>query len=49
MAEYCDACETKLGNGKSKCCNADVWLELRAMSRRRICKECNEECEIKGR
>jgi len=46
MAVICDACETKLGEGVSKCCKADVWAELRVDSNRYICQECNHNCEV---
>ena len=43
MATFCDACETKLNGAKSECCKADIWAELRALSTRYICKECDAE------
>lgn len=46
MAVYCDACETKLSEGISKCCKADVWAELRAHSIRYICEDCGDDCEV---
>ena len=46
MAVFCDACETKVRKEVSKCCNADVWAEWRAMSQSYICKECNDDCEV---
>jgi len=46
MAIYCDACEHELGKGRSDCCKADVWKELRAHSIRDICKDCGKDCEV---
>ena len=42
----CDACESELGKGKSKCCKTDVWAELRADGTRYICKDCDNDCEV---
>lgn len=46
MAVFCDACETKLSEGKSKCCKADVWTELRQDGSRNICMDCDDDCEV---
>ena len=43
MSVICDACETVLSEGVSKCCGADVWAELRADGNRSICQACGEE------
>jgi len=52
MAIYCDACEHRISNeGKTKCCNSDVWAVLRADGNSYLCKACGEEVEyneIKG-
>lgn len=46
MSVICDACETVLSEGVSKCCGADVWAELRADGNRSICQACGEDCKV---
>jgi len=47
MVVVCDACESVLRKGKSKCCNANVWWKgTGTKPRDLICMKCNKDCEV---
>ena len=46
MAVFCDACETKLSDDVSNCCQADVWAIIRADGNIYICQNCGDECGL---